>query len=305
MSNFVQILKRSGKEFSDDDMMTYAAAVSYQIFFSLFPFIIFLIALMGVLQLSSVFDFILDQSQRVMPDSAYEMVEGVVSNVRSQSGGGIMSAGIIVALWSASGGVRMMMHSMNVAYDVEDRPGWKKFPLSVLYALLLAVLLVTSATLIFMGPQLIEPIVSTIGLGGIFTTVWTYVRIPVAVLLIMFSVALIYWLFPNYKQPFRFITPGAAIAVIVWILASLGFSWYVSNFSSYSKTYGALASVIVLLLYFFISALILLFGAEVNAETYRVVGQDDGGRSSDDQSSDNQSSGQQSSNDKSESSVED
>jgi membrane protein len=158
----------------------------------------------------------------------------------------------------------------------------------VLYALLLAALLITSATLLFMGPQIIKPIVSTVGLDSIFTTVWTYARIPVAVLLVMLSVALIYWLFPNYKQPFRFVTPGALIAVIVWILASLTFSFYVANFSSYSATYGALASVIVLLLYFFITALILLFGAEINAETYRVVGQDDGNG---EQQSSEQSSG--------------
>ena len=298
MSKFFQAVKRGGKEFSDDDMATYAAAVSYQVFFSLFPFIIFLIALMGVLQLSSVFDFILNKSEAVMPGSAYSMVESVVENVQSSASGGIMSVGVIVALWSASGGVRMMMHSMNVAYDVEDRPGWKKFPLSVLYALLLAVLLIASATLLFMGPSLIQPIVSAVGLGSVFTTVWTYARIPVAVLLIMFAVALIYWLFPNYKQPFRFVTPGAVLAVVVWILASLAFSWYVANFSSYSATYGALASVIVLLLYFFISALILLFGAEINAETYRVVeGEDEGGQ----QSSSDQSSGEQSSNQQSES----
>ena len=189
------------------------------------------------------------------------------------------------------------MHSMNVAYDVEDRPAWKKFPLSVLYALLLAALLIASATLLFMGPSLIQPIVSAVGLGSVFTAVWTYARIPVAVLLLMLSVALIYWLFPNYKQPFRFITPGAILAVIVWILASLAFSFYVANFSSYSATYGALASVIVLLLYFFISALILLFGAEINAETYRVMEEEDGDnqQSSDDQSSSDQSSGEQSS----------
>ncbi|MGB3635405.1 MAG: YihY/virulence factor BrkB family protein [Rubrobacteraceae bacterium] len=295
MSKFFTAVKRGGKEFSDDDMATYAAAVSYQIFFSLFPFIIFLIALMGFLQLSSVFDFILNQSKTVMPDSAFSMVEGIVKNVQSQSSGGIMSVGVIVALWSASGGVRMLMHSMNVAYDVEDRPAWKKFPLSILYALLLAALLITSATLLFMGPKLIEPIVSTVGLGSIFTTVWTYARIPIAVLLVMLSVALIYWLFPNYKQPFRFITPGAVLAVIVWILASLAFSFYVANFSSYSATYGALASVIVLLLYFFISSLILLFGAEINAETYRVVEGEDGEQ----QSSGKQSSDQNSEKDES------
>ena len=291
MSQFFTAMKRAGKEFGDDDMATYSAAVAYQVFFSLFPFMIFLIALLGVLQLQSVFDFLLKQSQAVMPGSAQSMLSNIVSQIQSQSSGGIMSFGVIVALWSASGGVRMLMHSMNVAYDVEDRPGWKKFPLSVLYALLLAVLLIASATMIFMGPKLVQPIVSAVGMGSVFTTVWTYARIPVAILLLMLSVALIYWLFPNYKQPFRFITPGAVIAVIVWILASLAFSFYVANFSSYSATYGALASVIVLLLYFFITALILLFGAEINAETYRVIGQDD---DDDDGSGDGESSGQNS-----------
>lgn len=275
MGNFIQAVKRGGKKFSEDDMMTYAAAVSYQIFFSMFPFIIFLIALTSVLQLQSVFNFILQQSQAVMPESAYEMVEGIVNNVQNDSSGGILSVGVVVALWSASGGVRMLMHSMSVAYDVEDRPGWKKFPLSILYAILLAVLLIVAATLLFMGPRLVEPIASTVGLGSVFTSVWTYARIPVAVLFMMLSVGLIYWLFPNYKQPFRFITPGAILAVVVWILASLAFSYYVANFSSYSATYGALASVVVLLLYFFITALILLFGAEINAETYRVIGQNE------------------------------
>ena len=285
MGDFFKAVKRGGKEFSEDDMATYSAAVAYQVFFSLFPFIIFLIALLGVLKLQSVFDFILSKSETVMPSSAQGMVEGVVSNVQSQSSGGIMSVGVIVALWSASGGVRMLMHSMNVAYDVEDRPAWKKFPLSVLYALLLAVLLIASATMLFMGPSLVEPIVSAVGLGSVFTTVWTYARIPVAVLLLTLSVALIYWLFPNYKHPFRFVTPGAILAVVVWILASLAFSFYVANFSSYSATYGALASVIILLLYFFISALILLFGAEVNAETYRVMAQENGDGGGEEQSS--------------------
>ena len=146
--------------------------------------------------------------------------------------------GAILALWSASSAVRMAMHALNVAYDVEDRPVWKKFPLSVLYTLVLATLLIVAAGLMFMGPKLIEPIVQPLGLGQVFVTVWSWARIPVAVLLIMLAVALIYWLFPNVKKPLRFITPGAVLAVIVWIVASLGFSFYVANFSSYSATYG-------------------------------------------------------------------
>nr|MDP9476925.1 YihY/virulence factor BrkB family protein [Actinomycetota bacterium] len=175
------------------------------------------------------------------------------------------------------------MHALNVAYDVEDRPAWKKIPLSVLYTLVLATLLIAAAGLMFMGPKLVQPLLQPLGLGQIFLTIWTYARIPVAVLLLMLAVALIYWFFPNVSQPFRFITPGAVIAVIVWILASLGFSFYVSNFSSYSATYGALASVVVLLLYFFISAAILLLGAEINAEAYRGRAEGAGGGGEDGQ----------------------
>ena len=275
MSKLFQTMKRAGKEFSDDDMMTYAAAVSYQIFFSLFPFIIFLLALLGFLNLQPVFDFLLKQANTVMPSSAQSMVSGIVSQVKGQASGGIMSFGAILALWSASSAVRMAMHALNVAYDVEDRPAWKKIPMSVLYALILAALLIVSAGLLFAGPSLVQPIFNAVGLGSVvslLTTLWAYLRIPVALLLLMIAVGLIYWLFPNVAgQPFRFVTPGAVVAVIVWILASLGFSYYVANFSSYSKTYGAMASVIVLLLYFFISTIILLFGAEINSETYRVV----------------------------------
>jgi membrane protein len=266
-----QVTKRSFTEFSEDDMITYAAAVSYQVFFSLFPFIIFLLASLGFLNLQPVFDFLLQQSRAVMPQSAFSMVQSITQQIQSQASGGIMSFGAIVALWSASSAVRMAMHALNVAYDVEDRPGWKKIPLSIVYTLILATLLIVAAGLMFMGPKLIQPILQPLGLGQIFLSVWTYARIPVAVLLLMLTVALIYWLFPNVKQPFRFITPGAVIAVIVWIVASLGFSFYVANFSSYSATYGALASVIVLLLYFFISAAILLLGAEINAESYRTL----------------------------------
>jgi membrane protein len=279
-SGIFGVLKRSVKEFSADDMLTYAAAVSYQVFFSLFPFVIFLLALLGVLNLSGFFDTLLQQSQTVLPQSAFGLVEGIVSQVRNQSGGGILSFGAIIALYSASAGVRMVMHALNVAYDIEEeRPAWKKFPLSLLYTLLLAVLLITAVGLFVLGGSVAQWFSDLVGFGSLFVTLWTWLRIPMAVLIMALILAIIYYLFPNTKQPFRLITPGALIAVLVWIAASLGFSFYVSTFGSYSATYGALAAVIVLLFYFFISAAVLLFGAEVNAEIYREVaeGEDGGG----------------------------
>ncbi len=277
----LEVVKRSIKEFSADDMLTYAAAVSYQVFFSLFPFIIFLLALLGVLNLSGFFDTLLQQSQTVLPQNAFGLVESIVGQVRGQASGGVLSFGAVIALYSASAAVRMVMHALNVAYDVEEeRAIWKKFPLSLLYTLLLAALLITAVGLFVLGGQVAQWFSNLVGFGSLFVTLWTWLRIPAAVLIMVLILALIYYLFPNTKQPFKLITPGALIAIVVWIAASLGFSFYVQNFGSYSATYGAVAAVIVLLFYFYISAAVLLFGAEVNAEIYREVadeGEDGGG----------------------------
>jgi membrane protein len=272
-----QVAKRSVQEFSADDMITYAAALSYHVFFSLFPFVIFLLALLGVLNFTSLFDWLIKQSQTVLPGQASGLVKNIVSQIRGQAASGLLSFGAILALWSASAAVRAAMHALNVAYDTEDRAVWKKYPLSILYTLVLAVLVIAAVGLIVLGSTVAQWFGQLVGLGSLFVTMWTWLRIPVAVVLMMLILALVYYLFPKTDQPFRFITPGAIIAVIVWVAASLGFSWYVKNFASYSATYGAVAAVIVLLLYFFISAAIMLFGAEINAEVYQQVAAEEGG----------------------------
>ncbi len=270
-----RVVKRSIQEFVEDDMTVYAAALSYTLLFSLFPFVIFVLALLGMLNIPGFFDWLLQQSRVVLPGQASGLIENVINQVRSQAAGGVLSFGAVLALYSASAAVRMTMHAMNVAYDIEqERPIWKKFPLSILYTVLLAVLLIAAVALMLMGQQVVSWLAGQIGLGSLFVTLWTWLRIPVAIVLLTVAVALINYLFPNHNEPFRFITPGAVISVIVWILASLGFSYYVSNFSSYSATYGSIAAIIVLLLYFFISGAVLLRGAEVNAEGYRQVTED-------------------------------
>jgi membrane protein len=267
-------LARAIKNFSNDDMTVYAAALSYQLFFSLFPFIIFLLALLGLLNLTSFFDWLVKQSQTVLPGQASGLMKTIIGQIRGQAASGALSLGVVLALWSASSAVRMAMHAFNVAYKVEDRPAWKKFPASIFYTAVLAVLIIVAAALMLIGPQLAGWIAQQVGMASVLATVWTWARIPVAVVLLVLAAALVYYLFPNIDQPFRFITPGSVLAVIVWVLASLGFSWYVANFASYNATYGSLAAIIVLLFYFFISAVILLFGAELNAEVYHRVTED-------------------------------
>nr|BFE90882.1 hypothetical protein GCM10020185_14180 [Pseudomonas brassicacearum subsp. brassicacearum] len=183
-----------------------------------------------------------------------------------QSKGGLLSVGIVIALWTASAGVRLMMSAMNAAYDVvEGRPAWKRFPLSIFYTIGIAGMLLAAAALMVLGPQVMGWIAAQVGLETFIVTLWTIVRWPVIVFLLMVAVALIYYVMPDVKQEFRFITPGSVLAVVVWIVASLGFAFYVKTFADYNAMYGSIGAIIVLLLYFYISSAVLLLGAEMNA----------------------------------------
>ncbi|WP_085675778.1 MULTISPECIES: YihY/virulence factor BrkB family protein [unclassified Pseudomonas] len=260
-----RVLVRTVKEFLDDEMSTYASALAYQMLFSLFPFILFLIALIGFLHLPDFFSWLRLQSELVLPPQALEQVNPVIDQLQ-QSKGGLLSVGIVIALWTASAGVRLMMSAMNAAYDVpEGRPVWKRIPLSIFYTVGIAGMLLVAAALMVLGPQVMEWIAAQVGMQEFIVTVWTILRWPAIVILLMVAVALIYYVMPDVKQKFRFITPGSVLAVVVWIIASLGFAYYVKTFADYNAMYGSIGAIIVLLLYFYISAAVLLLGAEMNA----------------------------------------
>jgi membrane protein len=267
----VELLKNSVKDFLKDDMPTYSAALAYGALFALFPFLIFLIALLGFLNIPEFFDWLLDQGKTALPADAFSMLEDVVTQIRGQARGGLLSIGIVTAIWGASGGVRSVMNAMNVAFDVEEtRPIWKRYLLSIVYTIGIAVLLVASAGLMLTGPNIVESIASEVGLGDLFVSLWTWLRWPVLVVLLMLAAALLYYAAPNVDEPFALITPGAVFAVIIWVIASIGFSLYVSNFANYSSTYGSLGSMVILLLFFYVSSAVLLLGAEINAEVHRI-----------------------------------
>ncbi|SPO56844.1 YihY/virulence factor BrkB family protein [Pseudomonas putida] len=260
-----RVLVRTVKEFLDDEMSTYASALAYQMLFSLFPFLLFLIALIGFLHLPDFFSWLRLQSELVLPPQALEQVNPVIDQLQ-QSKGGLLSVGIVIALWTASAGVRLMMSAMNAAYDVpEGRPVWKRIPLSIIYTVGIAGMLLVAAALMVLGPQVMEWIAAQVGMQEVIVTVWTILRWPAIIILMMVAVALIYYVMPDVKQEFRFITPGSVLAVVVWILASLGFAYYVKTFADYNAMYGSIGAIIVLLLYFYISAAVLLLGAEMNA----------------------------------------
>jgi membrane protein len=285
----VELIKKSVKEFLDDDMTTYAAALAYQVLFSIFPFIIFLVSLLGFLHMPQFFEWLQQQAQLVVPGQAMTQVNEVIQQLQ-QPQSGLLSIGAVTALWVASAAVRSLMNALNVAYDVEEtRPSWKLYLLSVLYTVGLAAMLIASAAMLLIGPQAMDWLAAQVGLEQVFVTVWTWLRWPVSFLLLTLVMAIIYWAGPNVKQSFRFITPGAFLAVLVWVVASVGFGYYVSNFADYGAMYGSIGAIIILLFYFYISAAVLLFGAEINAVVERHA---EGRKTSDNRNASRQSAGQ-------------
>ncbi len=207
-----------------------------------------------------------------------EQVNPVIDQLQRQQGG-LLSFGILAALWTASVGFRSLMNAMNRAYDVrEGRPTWKLMLLSVLYTVGSAVLLLACAMLMVLGPQVMGWLADLVGLRDVVVVLWAWLRWPVVIFLMMLLVAVLYYVTPDVEQKFRFITPGSVLAVVVWVAASLAFGIYVQNFADYNATYGSIGAIIVLLLYFYISAAVLLLGAELNAviEHHSVDGKDKG-----------------------------
>jgi membrane protein len=269
LGGVLRTLKDAVGEFLDDDMATYASALAFQTLLALFPFLIFLIALLGFLQLPEFFDYLRAQATALLPPQASMQLNEVIDEMQQREGG-LLSFGIILAIWAASGGVRALMHALNIAYDVtEGRALWKQVLLSLVHTVVLAVLLIVALALMILGPQVMGWLAGLLGLEQLFVTVWSWARWPVIVLLLMIVVAMIYTVLPNVRQPFRLITPGSVLSVLVWVAASLGFSFYVQRFANYSATYGSLGAVVVLLFYFFLSSAVLLFGAELNAVLLR------------------------------------
>lgn len=261
----IEVFKRAVKNFSADSMTTYAAALAYRIVFSLFPFLLFLVALLGFLQIPQLFEWMREQAALLVPGEAMDQVNSVIDELQTPRGG-LVSIGIVLALWSASVGVMSLIEALNVAYDVaERRPAWRLYLLSVLYTVGLALLMVGAAALMVLGPQAASWVSARLGLDAAFALMWNWARWPLAMLLLMLTVSVVYYVGPNVRQRFRFITPGAILSVVVWIAASVAFGFYVQNFANYSATYGSIGAVVILMLYFYLSAAVLLFGAEINA----------------------------------------
>jgi membrane protein len=268
-----QALKATVQEFQRDDALGLAAQLAYYLILALFPFILVLVSLMGTFGSQELASEVLSYFRQLMPQQAYEVIETFTGNIISgrAEAPGLMSFGILFTIWVASGAFAALINALNRAYDVQEtRPFWKVRGIAILMTLGLSVLILVGVLLLILGPQIGQFIANLFGLGDLFELVWNIMRWPVALFFMVFTVALLYYFAPDANQPFRWITPGGLLGVVLWVLASMGFNLYVSNFGSYNKTYGSIGAVIVLLLYLYVSSLTILFGATLNAILVRM-----------------------------------
>jgi membrane protein len=266
------VLKRTFKGISDDNLTDWAAALTYYGVLAIFPALIVLVSVLGLIG-SSATQPLIDNLGQVAPGPAKEIFTSAIKNLQgSQGAAGVMFVvGLAAALWSASGYVAAFMRASNAIYGMpEGRPIWKTLPVRVVLTAVLVILLAVSAVAVTLTGGLAKEAGGLLGLSDTAVSVWNIAKWPVLLVVVSFMFALLYWASPNVKHPkFRWVSPGGVLALIGWIVASLAFAFYVANFGSYNKTYGALAGPIVFLVWLWISNLMILLGAEFNAELER------------------------------------
>ncbi|GAA2408259.1 YihY/virulence factor BrkB family protein [Streptomyces glaucosporus] len=266
------VLRRTVREFRDDRLTDRAAALTYYGTLSLFPALLVLVSLLGVAGESAT-EQVLDNLRRLAPGSVRDILMDAVRQLQGNGGTGsvLAVAGLLAAVWSASGYVAAFIRASNAVYDMpEGRPVWKVVPLRLALTLTLMLMACASALIVVFTGGIARHAGTALGIGDTALTVWSVVKWPVLVLLVTLMIALLYWAAPNARgRGFRWITPGSFLALVVWLAASAGFAVYVANFGSYNKTYGTLAGVVVFLVWLWITNLAILLGLEFDAEMMR------------------------------------
>ncbi|MFI5585591.1 YihY/virulence factor BrkB family protein [Amycolatopsis sp. NPDC051758] len=266
------VLKRTVKQFGRDNLTDWAAALTYYGVLSIFPGMVVLTAILGLLGPGAI-QTVIDNVNQVVPGQGKDIIVGAIRELAGSRSlaGPLAIIGLLGALWSASGYIGAFMRAGNAIYGMpEGRPLWKVLPIRVLLTVGIVVLLALCALGVVATGSVARRIGDLIGLGSTGVLVWEIAKWPVIAVLVSLAFALLYWVGPNVRQPsFKWLTPGGLLAVVLWVLASAGFALYVANFGSYNKTYGSLAGVIVFLVWLWISNLAVLLGAELDAELAR------------------------------------
>jgi membrane protein len=264
--------KRTFGEFADDQLTDRAAALTYYAVLSIFPGLLVVVSLLGLLGTRT--KPLVDNLTQAAPSNVQQLIKPVTANLQNghASAGFAAIVGIVLALWSASAYIAAFIRASNVIYDVpEGRPFWKITPIRLGVTVLITVLLVASALMVVVSGGVARHVGQVLGIGSTAVTVWNIAKWPVLLIIVILMISILFWAAPNAKRKkgFQLISPGGAIAVVVWLIASGLFAFYVANFSHYNKTYGSIAGVIIMLIWLWVSNLAILFGAEFNAELER------------------------------------
>ena len=286
-SGVIALGERSVRNFFfEHPMATYAAALAYRGLFGLFPFVLILVVLVGVLGFPDFFDRAMDQARTQSSEYVPQQLEPVVEQAREQvrpllgmieraekkAGGKLLFFGVAVALWSVSAVARTLTEAFNVAYQVaETRRWWRQLVLSLAFGPVLALVVILSVTLMLVGPELVGRIVELVNLDEVFVRLWGWLRFPVALFLLTVVLSVVYRFGPNAKQRIRSVVPGAVLCMMLWAISSVGFSIYLANFADYGVTYGSIGAAVGLLFYLYLCASVVLLGAEFNAAIYHPV----------------------------------
>ncbi|WP_344326879.1 YihY/virulence factor BrkB family protein [Streptomyces macrosporus] len=267
----------TGKEFLDDEIPDRAATLTYYGVLSIFPALLLLVSLLGVVGEKAT-EHILDNLEQLAPGPAREILHNAVDELQRATGGGVLAVvSLLAAVWAASGYVAAFIRTANHVYDIpEGRPVWKLTPLRIGVTLVLMVLLAMSAMIVVFTGGVAEQVGGAVGMGEQALLVWSIVKWPVLVLLVAAMIGILYRSAPNARLRGLRMAPGSLLAVLLWVIASSGFALYTANFDSYNKTYGTLAGVVVFLVWLWLSNLAILFGLELDAELARRKAYDSG-----------------------------
>jgi membrane protein len=262
-----ELAGRVWEEMSHDEVIDRAAALAYYFLFALFPALLFMTALLGMLPLGGMMERLVAYADQALPPDAASIVRKTLAEIEAGARGGLLSIGALAALWAGSNGMASVMSALNAAYDVDEpRPWWKRRLLAIVLTVGFTLFILAALVLLAFGPRLGGVVAGAMGLGDLFTLAWNLISLPLVVFFVLVGIALVYYLAPASKQHWHWVTPGSAVALVLWLAMSYGLRLYVENFADYGATYGSIGGVILLMLWLYLSGLVLLIGAEINAE---------------------------------------
>jgi len=265
-----KLATRVWTDIGKDRVLGRAAELAYYFLLALFPLLLFLTSLIGIIMGSgtglrhSLFNYL----TAILPGSAGQLVDSTMFEVSASSGGGKIGFGILAALWAASNGMGAVGDALNAAYRVEEsRPWWKQRLMAVALTVVLGILIISALVLVLYGGKIAAWLAASYGFGDLFTTAWTIIQWPIVLVFLLLGFAMIYYWGPDLKdQDWKWVTPGSIVAVALWLLVSFAFRLYLQFFDSYSATYGSLGAVIVLMLWFYFTGAAILIGGEINSD---------------------------------------